>query len=92
VLPAVEGEANGRVYVSSLRVALLGQDGLRKRVRIENIFRSHGKPPNKEEIKDEPGADDRFLRGMRQAVNTPPKPFTKPLTPKPKGKKETPGG
>lgn len=30
----------------------------------------------KNEIKDEPGAEERFLRGVRKAVNTPPKPFT----------------
>lgn len=35
-------------------------------------------PEKKVEIKDEPGAEDRFLRGVRKAVNTPPKPFTKP--------------
>lgn len=32
--------------------------------------------PRREEIKDEPGAEERFLRGVRKAVNTPPKPFT----------------
>lgn len=26
------------------------------------------------EIKDEPGAEDRFLRGIRKALTTPPKP------------------
>lgn len=36
-------------------------------------------PVKKPEIKDEPGAEDRFLRGVRKAVNTPPKPFTKPV-------------
>jgi len=37
------------------------------------------KPPVKrDEIKDEPGAEDRFLSGVRKAVKTPPKPFTKP--------------
>lgn len=41
----------------------------------------------KDEIKDEPGAEDRFLRGVRKALSTPPKPFTKPLKGKPrKGK------
>lgn len=35
------------------------------------------KKPQKDEIKDEPGAEDRFLRGVRKVVNTPPKPFTK---------------
>jgi len=33
-------------------------------------------------VKDEPGAEERFLRGVQKAVNTPPKPFT----PKQKGK------
>jgi hypothetical protein len=36
------------------------------------------KTPKKDEIKDEPGADDRFLRRITKALNTPPKPFTKP--------------
>lgn len=44
------------------------------------------KPPKRDEIKDEPGAEDRFLRGVRKAVNTPPKPFTKPAKDKGKGK------
>jgi hypothetical protein len=35
------------------------------------------KTPKKDEIKDEPGAEDRFLRGVTKALNTPPKPFTK---------------
>jgi hypothetical protein len=26
------------------------------------------------EIKDDPGAEDRFLRGIRKALSTPPKP------------------
>jgi hypothetical protein len=43
-------------------------------------------PPKRDEIKDEPGAEDRFLRGVRKAVNTPPKPFTKPA--KDKGSKD----
>jgi len=30
--------------------------------------------PKKTEIKDEPGAEDRFLRGVRKALTTPPKP------------------
>jgi hypothetical protein len=34
------------------------------------------KVPKKDEIVDEPGAEGRFLRGVRKAVNTPPKPFT----------------
>ena len=34
------------------------------------------KHPKKVEIVDEPGAEERFLRGVRKAVNTPPKPFT----------------
>jgi hypothetical protein len=34
-----------------------------------------------DKIEDEPGAEERFLRGVQKAVNTPPKPFT----PKQKG-------
>lgn len=34
------------------------------------------KTPKRDEIRDEPGAEERFLRGVRKAVNTPPKPFT----------------
>ena len=30
----------------------------------------------KKEIEDEPGAEDRFLRGVDQGLKTPPKPFT----------------
>lgn len=45
------------------------------------------KTPKKDEIKDEPGAGDRFLRGVRKALDTKPKPFTKPSKDKPaKGK------
>lgn len=32
----------------------------------------------KKEIEDEPGAEDRFKRGIEKALNTPPKPFTPP--------------
>jgi len=32
------------------------------------------KTPKKAEIEDEPGAEDRFLRGVRKALTTPPKP------------------
>ena len=35
------------------------------------------------EIKDEPGWDERFQRGLRRALNTPPQPRGKPM-PKPK--------
>lgn len=35
------------------------------------------KTPKADEIKDEPGAEDRFLRGVKKALKTPPKPFTK---------------
>lgn len=41
------------------------------------------KTPKKEEIKDEPGAEDRFMRGISKALKTPPKPFT-PTKGKPK--------
>jgi hypothetical protein len=46
------------------------------------------KSPKKPEIKDEPGAEERFLKGVRKALATPPKPFT----PKPKGKAKPKGG
>lgn len=36
------------------------------------------KKPQKDEIKDDPGADERFVAGVRKALKTPPKPFTKP--------------
>jgi hypothetical protein len=32
------------------------------------------KPPKSDEIVDEPGAEDRFIRGVRKALTTPPKP------------------
>ena len=35
------------------------------------------KPPKRDEVKDEPGAEDRFLRGVRKALKTPPKPHTR---------------
>ena len=28
------------------------------------------------EVEDEPGAERRFMRGIRKALKTPPKPFT----------------
>lgn len=32
-------------------------------------------PPKKpEDIKDEPGAEERFMRGVKKALETPPKP------------------
>ena len=36
------------------------------------------KTPKNDEAADEPGAEDRFLRGVRKALKTPPKPFTPP--------------
>jgi len=36
------------------------------------------RPSKDDEIKDEPGAEERFLRGVRKTLKTPPKPFTKP--------------
>jgi hypothetical protein len=36
------------------------------------------KGQKKIELEDEPGAEERFLRGVQRAVNTPPKPFTPP--------------
>jgi hypothetical protein len=49
------------------------------------------KKPRKEErqVKDEPGAEERFLRGVRKALNTPPKPH-KPKAVKPKGQRRRP--
>ena len=38
----------------------------------------------KKTVEDEPGAEERFLRGLTKALNTQPKPFTPP-TKKPKG-------
>lgn len=31
-------------------------------------------PKKPEEVKDEPGAEDRFMRGVKRALDTPPKP------------------
>jgi hypothetical protein len=31
-------------------------------------------PKKPEDVKDEPGAEDRFVRGLRRALETPPKP------------------
>ena len=42
------------------------------------------KTPKNREIEDEPGAEDRFKRGITKALNTPPKPFTPPAKDKPK--------
>lgn len=36
------------------------------------------KGKTKKEIEDEPGAEDRFMRGIGKALSTPPKPFTPP--------------
>ena len=51
-------------------------------------LRTMSKQPRKEVIKDEPGAEDRFMRGITKALNTPPKPFT-PVKDKPKKGKGT---
>ena len=45
------------------------------------------KAPKKEEIQDEPGAEDRFMRGIGKALSTPPKPYTPKSSKKPLGKK-----
>lgn len=45
------------------------------------------KKPKIEEIVDEPGAEERFMRGVRKALKTPPKPFTPPAAKKGKPKK-----
>jgi hypothetical protein len=34
------------------------------------------KKPDDHKIQDEPGAEDRFMRGIGKALSTPPKPFT----------------
>lgn len=49
--------------------------------------------PNKPkaEIEDEPGAEDRFMSGVRKALATPPKPFTPPKAHKDEAKKESGG-
>jgi hypothetical protein len=49
-----------------------------------------GRNPKLEDVKDEPGAEERFLRGVQKAVNTPPKPFTptKDKAKKGKGRKD----
>ena len=41
------------------------------------------KKTTKDEVEDDPGAEERFLRGLTKALNTPPKPFT-PAKDKPK--------
>jgi|JRYL01.1.fsa_nt_gb hypothetical protein len=45
-------------------------------------------PKKKDEqtVEDEPGAEDRFLSGVRKALETPPKPFTPPTNKAKKGK------
>ena len=48
-------------------------------------------PNKKDEIEDEPGAEERFMRGLTKALNTPPKPFTPPAKGKPKSKGVTLG-
>lgn len=44
------------------------------------------KPPSKKDVEDEPGAEERFLSGVRKALETPPKPFTPPTNKAKKGK------
>jgi hypothetical protein len=34
-------------------------------------------PPKPEDVKDEPGAEERFMRGVKKALKTPPKPHDK---------------
>lgn len=46
--------------------------------------------PKKDKIEDEPGAEDRFLRGIRKALKTPHKPHKdEKAVGKPKAKKGT---
>ncbi len=47
------------------------------------------KTPKKIEPEDEPGAEDRFMRGITKALNTPPKPFTPAKKNKPKKAKSS---
>ncbi len=44
------------------------------------------KSPKKDQpkIEEEPGADERFERAVKRALNTPPKPFTPGAKKKPK--------
>jgi hypothetical protein len=46
------------------------------------------KASKKNKIEDEPGAEDRFMRGLTKALSTPPKPFT-PVKKKAKATKKT---
>jgi hypothetical protein len=34
------------------------------------------KKTQQDKLDDEPGAEDRFMRGLKKALETPPKPFT----------------
>lgn len=45
-----------------------------------------GKSSEPKSIKDEPGAEDRFLSGVRKALETPHKPHKSPSNEKPKAK------
>ena len=47
-------------------------------------------PDIPEEIRDEPGMAERFQRGLRNLINTPPKP-RKPAAPKPKERQASKG-
>lgn len=62
----------------------------RRRIVSSKLLEVMVKTPRKDEIKDEPGAEDRFLRGVQKAVNTPPKPFTKKAKGK-EGKRDAKG-
>ena len=44
-------------------------------------------PKKPEDIKDEPGAEDRFMRGVKKALETPPKPHEELRLEKAKGRK-----
>ena len=44
--------------------------------------------PSKEKIVDEPGAEGRFLKGVRKALETPHKPHKPPTDKAKKGKKK----
>lgn len=46
-------------------------------------------PKKPEDVKDEPGAEERFMRGVKRALNTPPKPQDQ-LKAERKGKEASP--
>ena len=54
-------------------------DSIIEQIIVSTSFvASDWKIPKTDQIKDEPGVEHRFLRGVKKALKTPPKPFTKP--------------